>query len=318
MMIAKEPEKYGFGVIQPENPLAYDTVGIPNATTIHAIAEACDTDLSVLLGLNPELRQGCTPPSYQGYRLKVPSGSGKDYSLLNDLPAIDTGRLTASVHKHKVRRGESLRAIAKRYGVSPGSIMEMNNLKTTKQIRGRQYVFIPIIPKNRDKKGNGPQYHYIYKRPKEVVSTTASIPRGNTKVQVQYEVKAGDTVWKISKRYGVGLSSIQQWNKDIDLRDLSPGQTLVLWVRKNTRIVEAAHTQEDSLGVQPQEILYTIKARDTLSGIARRFQVTVANILAWNNMTIHKRLKPGDRLRLFPSVRINAHRGDLPPRAVED
>src|SRR5437764_7205435 len=62
ILIAKNPERYGFRNIQKMSPLAYDTVSVPSATSLSLIAQLTDTSLDYIRSLNPELRRDSTPP----------------------------------------------------------------------------------------------------------------------------------------------------------------------------------------------------------------------------------------------------------------
>ncbi|HYG83141.1 MAG TPA: lytic transglycosylase domain-containing protein, partial [Pyrinomonadaceae bacterium] len=61
MLIAKNPEKYGFRGVRPDPPLAYDVVKVPTATSLHLIAQATGTNIDYIRMLNPELRRDVTP-----------------------------------------------------------------------------------------------------------------------------------------------------------------------------------------------------------------------------------------------------------------
>src|SRR5438876_2237921 len=61
ILIAKNPDKYGFGAIHREAPLSYDVVQVPTATSLRLIADATDTTVDYLQSLNPELRRDVTP-----------------------------------------------------------------------------------------------------------------------------------------------------------------------------------------------------------------------------------------------------------------
>jgi membrane-bound lytic murein transglycosylase D len=56
ILIAKNPEKYGFKGIRPDSPMAYDVVQVANSTSLQLIAEATDSSVDVIRGINPELR----------------------------------------------------------------------------------------------------------------------------------------------------------------------------------------------------------------------------------------------------------------------
>ncbi len=72
ILIAKEPEKYGFLDIKYQDPLCYHKVKVPQLTDLTLIAKACDISVKDLKDLNPELRRGFTPPNTVDYEVKIP------------------------------------------------------------------------------------------------------------------------------------------------------------------------------------------------------------------------------------------------------
>src|SRR6476469_955717 len=60
IIIAKNPEKYGFKGIRPDAPLAYDVVQVSNSTSLQLVAEATDSTVDYVRSLNPELRRDVT------------------------------------------------------------------------------------------------------------------------------------------------------------------------------------------------------------------------------------------------------------------
>src|SRR5260370_17199262 len=54
ILIAKNPEKYGFKGIRPEAPMPYDVVQVQNSTSLHLVAEATDTNIDYIRTINPE------------------------------------------------------------------------------------------------------------------------------------------------------------------------------------------------------------------------------------------------------------------------
>ena len=74
-LIGQEPERYGFAVT-PEQPLHYEQIAVPKATTLRRIAALAGIPLKDLERLNSALRQKQTPPE-RSYQLKVPLGSAR-------------------------------------------------------------------------------------------------------------------------------------------------------------------------------------------------------------------------------------------------
>src|SRR3989440_4736140 len=81
IMIAKNPEKYGFHGIRPEAPMSFETVPVQSATSLRLIADMTDTSVDYIQSLNPELRRDTTPRG-ESYNIRVPAGKGKQLAAL--------------------------------------------------------------------------------------------------------------------------------------------------------------------------------------------------------------------------------------------
>jgi len=133
ILIAKNPEKYGFKGIRPDAPLGYDVVQVSNSTSLQLVAEATDTSVDYVRGLNPELRRDVTPRG-EAYNVRVPAGKGKQFfALLKRIPAErrDSARVIS------MAPGEDLQAVASRTGVSVSQLQAMNtgvDLKSTTKL----------------------------------------------------------------------------------------------------------------------------------------------------------------------------------------
>jgi membrane-bound lytic murein transglycosylase D len=133
ILIAKNPEKYGFKGIRPDPPMAYDIVQVSNATSLQLVAEATDTSVDHIRSINPELRRDTTPRG-EAYNVRVPGGKGKQFlALMKRIPAErrDSARVIS------VAPGEDLQQVANRTGVSLAQLQAMNSgvdLKTTTKV----------------------------------------------------------------------------------------------------------------------------------------------------------------------------------------
>src|ERR1700681_1610697 len=73
ILIAKNPEKYGFHGIRPEAPMSFEPVVVPSATSLRLIADATDTSVDYIEGWNPELKRDTTPRG-ENYQIRAPAG----------------------------------------------------------------------------------------------------------------------------------------------------------------------------------------------------------------------------------------------------
>ena len=133
ILIAKNPEKYGFPAVKPDAPMSFDTIPVASATSLRLIADVTDTSVDYIQSLNPELKRETTPRG-EVYNVRIPAGRGKvAASLLKRVPSDrqDTARVISIVP------GEEWQSIANRTGVSVATLQSMNSgvdLKTAGKI----------------------------------------------------------------------------------------------------------------------------------------------------------------------------------------
>jgi membrane-bound lytic murein transglycosylase D len=133
ILIAKNPEKYGFRGIRPDPPLSYDRIDVTSATSLRLIADATDTSVDYIQMLNPELRRDTTPRG-DSYSVRIPSG--KKNQLASVLKRVPADR-RESMHVVAIAPGEELQSVANRTGVSVASLQGLNagvDLKTTNKL----------------------------------------------------------------------------------------------------------------------------------------------------------------------------------------
>ena len=133
ILIAKNPEKYGFKGIKPDPPMQYDVVQVPTATSLQLIADATDTSVDYIRTLNPELKREVTPRG-ELYNVRVPAGRSKQFvALLKRIP----GDRRESARIISVVPGEDFQAVANRVGVPVAALQAMNggvDLKNTNKL----------------------------------------------------------------------------------------------------------------------------------------------------------------------------------------
>ncbi len=136
-IMEKNPGEYGLDTVQYDRPLEYDTVETTAVTSLALVSDITDAPLSELAALNPAILKGMTP---ENYSLRVPKGTGNQLSAT--LQLIPSER-RASWRMHRVGSGETLAAISKRYGTTPGGIIAANNLRSPETMEGDR-LLIPV------------------------------------------------------------------------------------------------------------------------------------------------------------------------------
>jgi membrane-bound lytic murein transglycosylase D len=130
--ISKDPAKYGFGKVEIEEPLAYEEIVAEPAAPLSAIARAAGVEVEEIKHLNPQLKLDRTRADQRSI-VRVPKGART--AFLVNWPKVRE-KETVTVQKYRIRRGDSLLAIARRYGVSVSDIKEANDLRGNRIIAG--------------------------------------------------------------------------------------------------------------------------------------------------------------------------------------
>ena len=175
---------------------------------------------------------------------------------------------------HIVKAGDSLWSISRKYGVSSEVIAEVNNLKDEDLLSIGQRLEIPAI-------GGG-----ISGKEKEQQPT-----------MLTYTVVKGDTLWSISKKFDVKMSSIISTNHLKQISRLSIGQKLKIPIA-NMDIAKAEGYNQES---GSEDIIYYVKKGESLWNISREYNVKLEAIIAANNISDPSKISVGQPLRI-PNV----------------
>jgi membrane-bound lytic murein transglycosylase D len=206
ILIAKNPEKYGFKGIKPDASLSYDVVQVPTATSLQLIADATDTSVDYIRTLNPELKREVTPRG-EAYNVRVPAGRSKQFvALLKRIP----GDRRESARIVSVAAGEDFQAVANRVGVPVGALQTMNggvDLKNTNKL---------VIPNNNVKLTR-------WVRAKPGTEPTSPAP-GLTKVRA----RKGDTIARIAAAHNLDANEVARLNGITADTELKAGQEVRL------------------------------------------------------------------------------------------
>jgi membrane-bound lytic murein transglycosylase D len=264
LFIINNPEKYGLNAITVDEPLEYENVTVSKQIHLKNIAQEIGVAEKTLRELNPELRYRILPQDK--YPLRVPPG--KSEVLLANLDKIPVSYppQSAYVH-HRIRPGESLSTIARRYHSSVRKIMRANNLHRSSYIVAGRKLKIP-------RRGTMPY------RPKIDRNKDLTLPS-------THAVKSGDSLWNIAKRYGTTTQKIQSLN-NLQTTQLHIGQALKIPGYEDEKIVK--NIEVGNLKV------YQVKRGDSPFDIAQLHNMPLKRFLRINLLTLNSTIYPGQKL----------------------
>lgn len=165
-----------------------------------------------------------------------------------------TEKVYPNVTTYTVQRGDTLYGIASKFGTTVSTIRELNTLTSNTLLPGQQI----LIPASIE-----PTEPTMPVEPEPTPPTETETP------YLIYTVQRGDSLWKISQRYGIPVNEIIAFN-NLDTINLKVGDELRIPV--------------SSLNDDTKQT-YTVKNGDTLWSIAKSFNVSVDDLKNANNLT---------------------------------
>ena len=322
IIIARNPQKYGFTDISYKEPREYETVNIPGGVSLEAVAATANTSVKELRALNNELRKSQTPPKQKEYALRIPVGA-------KDLIASNLDKLrpmpTTMFLTHTVRKGETLAEICSLYNISKTTLLKANNLRTAQLPKGLRLQIPSAAAKyGTPKNGRQPEEHLAKADNKD-----------RQQQIVTHTLKSGETLNKIAQQYNVPVQDIIRWNKISGPGKVQQGQQIALHLdrpapakveiaatskavaqiaakiketaqvptleatkKRSVAKIQPAPTAKKSVAVVQKEqptTLYVVKNGDTLMTIAKKFQASTQNIRDWNKLSTST-LQTGNKL----------------------
>ncbi|MEN1968851.1 LysM peptidoglycan-binding domain-containing protein [Lentibacillus sp. N15] len=176
----------------------------------------------------------------------------------------------AEAASYKVKSGDSLWAIAQKYNTTVSHLKSVNSL-TSDMIFPKQ-----VLETGKTKKSSSS------------TSSSKSTNKQSTNKSTTYTVKSGDTLSGIAIKHNISLSDLMKWN-NLDTTLIYPGNTFV--VSKNGASSSSKGSSGSSSsgskkgsGKVSASSVHTVRSGDTLSGIASKNGVTVANLKKWNGL----------------------------------
>lgn len=197
--IGKDPNGYGFYGLEHQAPLAFEEVEVPGGVRLNAVARAAGVEAEAVEELNPHLVHEITPPG-RAWDVRVPVGTADRVAA--GLAEATREQKLATV-EHRVRRGETLSHLARRYGVSVSALRSANGWVNPRRLQVGQRVQVPTA---------GGAF------------TLAASGSASGSQSITYRVRRGDTLWEIARRHGVSVGQLRSWN-GIGSR-IHPGQRI--------------------------------------------------------------------------------------------
>lgn len=282
-IIGHHPERYGFTNVQYQPRLDYDTVQVPPSVGVDVLARCAGVSVTEFQEMNPHLRRFTLPPEGKGLFVHVPR-AGKETFLaaLDKVPPAE--RITFT--RHKVRPGESLGSIAKRYGVSTADLQRVNKISNPNKILVGMELVIPgkgsaaamvamddgPAPAKASGSGSGSAKSSATAKTssgsaaKAMTSTAGGGAPAPKATKVTHTVQKGEALSAIAARYGVSTADVMRWNSLSNANKVNYGTKLVIYQKASAWST------------------HVVRKGETMSELAEKYGCSVSDIKSWNNL----------------------------------
>lgn len=251
---------------------------VPGGLDLRQLAEASHMSWDDFEKHNPSFRRESTPPARASV-VYVPRASLASVQRYVNTPASRKGN---SYHQYTVKRGDSWSIIAQRYGQDVATLKRVNK-RSSNLLHPGQKIIVPtsaaarIATSKESSPAPAPRYQ--------------ETPRSVVAAKKTHTVRAGDTLFSLSKRYNCSVAELQALNSIASPRDLRVGMHL--------RIPGHGAVAQSSGNTGSSRTVYRVRSGDTVWSIARSFQVSPWKLLEWNNLDRAAVIQPGDLISLY-------------------
>ena len=268
-----DPERYGLAFSPIPNQPYFARVPTEGQVNLRIAAEIAGISPEDLYELNPAFHRWATDPAGPHFVL-VPVEAADVFT--ENITQLSPDQRLGIAH-YSVHRGDSLASVALKFHTSVIVLRELNDMP------------VGAIAVGDDLRVPGAMTDL----PAKVVLAAARVDghgriRGS-RAHVQV-VRRGDSLWTIARRTGMNVNTLATLN------GLQPGDAL--------RAGQHIRLSTDSGGrVHRRHVEYTVREGDTVPLIARLFQCSVPQLLAWNGLSSHSHLRTGQKLRIHLATR---------------
>jgi len=294
--IVRSPEAYGLQFAAIPNQPYFEIIDPGKQVHLGEAADLAGITRDDMFALNPGYNRMTTPPDGpHRLLLPIPNADVFRQALANEATVENSKVLVAAAEpppevRHRVKRGETLSTISRKYGVSMAAIRDANGIKGS-VIHPGELLLIPGGPASATLAAlAAPRDDIAAQLPEGQRRTSYTSSSARTRVHV---VRSGDTLWSVARRYGVTVPALA------DANGLSANAGLVPGARLDIPGKGGGSSASSSKSSDASRMTYKVRRGDTLSEIADKFNVTVRELMTWNRLRQSSSLRTGQRLVLY-------------------
>ncbi len=270
--LVADPEGHGLSFSSMANRAYFDRVETYGQIDLRVAAEIAGLTYEELYELNPAFHRWATDPEGPHFLLLPVDAAEAFRTSVLQLTPDQRLRVT----RYTVQPGDSVASLARQFETTIDHIRELNHLPTGVLVVGTE-LRVPAE---------------AMKLPPKVLRAAALVDgRDRRAGRHAHVVRRGDSLWRIAKRNGMDVKTLASLN------GMRPSDTLRAGQRLKLSGSDGGGSSY-SAGSSSRNVTYTVRSGDTLSRIARIFQISVTQLVSWNGISTSSPIRPGQKLQI--------------------
>ncbi len=290
------PAQYGLEFSEIPNQPYFQRVDTGGQIDLNVAAQLSGLSTEDLYSLNPAYHRFATDPGGPHFLL-LPVGTADTFRQ-NLLQLTPDQRMR--VERYAVRKGDTVASIAKQFGTPANVLRELNGLEASSKIEVDNELRVPSS---------------VTTLPPKVLRAAALVDGRETLREVRsrkvHVVARGDSLYAVARKTGVDVKKLASLNGMKPGDKLRAGQRLNLGAEAGgdePKAVAATGNKASKAGSKAaktpttskdRRVTYVVRRGDTLYSVARILEVTVANLMSWNQLSSRAAIQPGQKLVAF-------------------
>ncbi|WP_374029874.1 LysM peptidoglycan-binding domain-containing protein [Bdellovibrio bacteriovorus] len=280
-MIGKDPAKYGFDDIDYLPPIEFDHITVNKPVNLRAMADKLNLNYEDFKALNPKFKGEVAVLKGSELVLRIPPGTSETALVAANEAFVDNVRFiadTGDTQTYRIRRGDTLSTVARRYRTTVAYLRDLNDLPRRKALRVGMRIQVPDRTPLKDRVSTK----------KTLVAKNSSSEKQTVTVSSDgryYIVQSGDSLFTIARKYSTSVSQLQRMNNIKRGRTLKVGMKLLVPTPDSSSAREIAKAK-----------VHVVRRGENLSVIAAKYNVSMSDIKQKNRIRNPASLVVGARL----------------------
>lgn len=280
-LIAQNPAEYGFEDIDYMPPIEFDHIVVTQPVNLRTMAEKLNINYEDFKDLNPRFKGEVAPLKTNQLSIRIPPGMSEQALVAANDSVVTDVRFIADAgdtRRHKVRSGETLFTIARKYRTTVAYIRELNDLPRKRKLKNGQTIYVPD------------------RTPR---SQRSDAQVAVNKSSIRYHVvQDGDSLNTIAEKYGTSVSQIQRMNKLQKGKSLKAGLKIKVPAKDGVEARTKVASRKVASVNKKKVVVHVVRKGENLSSIAAKYNVSMTDLKGLNKINRSAKLNVGSRLKI--------------------